>query len=46
MEVARSPGPITATSMPGIAMISSMRLTASTCSMVTMQIMSSSAVAI
>ena len=38
-------GPITATSMPGTAMISSMRLTASTCSMVIMQIMSSSAVA-
>ena len=34
---------ITATSMPGTAMISSMRSTASTCSMVTMQIMLSSA---
>ena len=38
-------GPITATSMPGVAMISSMRLTASTCSIVIMQIMSSSAAA-
>src|SRR5664279_581026 len=45
MLVARSPGPITAASMPGTAMISSMRLTASTCSMVTMQSMSSSDVA-
>ncbi|MGY4237608.1 hypothetical protein ACVIIW_006555 [Bradyrhizobium sp. USDA 4449] len=34
---------MTATSMPGVAMISSMRLTASTCSMVIMQIISSSA---
>jgi hypothetical protein len=45
MEVARSPGPITAMSMPGVAMISSMRSTASTCSIVIMQIISSSAVA-
>ena len=45
MEVARSPGPITAMSMPGVAMISSMRSTASTCSIVIMQIMSSSALA-